>query len=155
MEPGESSPAILVRVPRRLTPAATRSLLRFAREVSAGIAKGRAFTCEVAGDRRLRTLNRDYLGHDYATDVLSFPSGGGAYLGDVAISIDRAQAQAREFGHSVVDEIRILMLHGVLHLTGYDHEADGGKMARAERKWRTAFSLPTSLIERTAEEAAR
>lgn len=155
MEPGESSPAILVRVPRRITPAAKRSLERFAREVSARIAKGRAFTCVLAGDRRLRTLNREYLGHDYATDVLSFPAGGGSSLGDLVISIDRAQAQAREFGHSVLDEIRILMLHGVLHLAGYDHEADGGKMARAERKWRTAFSLPAALIERAAAEVTR
>jgi probable rRNA maturation factor len=81
--------------------------------------------------------------------VLSFPSGDSSFLGDLAISAARAQAQARVFGHGLLDEIRILMLHGVLHLLGYDHEIDRGKMARAERKWRATFSLPTSLIERS------
>jgi probable rRNA maturation factor len=149
MEPGESSPTVLVRVPRRIAPGAKRSLQRFARQVSVQIAAGRAFTCVIAGDRTLQRLNREYLGRDYATDVLSFPSGDSSFLGDLAISAVRAQAQARAFGHGLLDEIRILMLHGVLHLLGYDHEIDRGKMARAERKWRATFSLPTSLIERS------
>jgi probable rRNA maturation factor len=112
------------------------------------MADGRPFTCLIAGDRTLRRLNREYLGHDYTTDVLSFPSGDRPFLGDLAISADRADLQAKAHRHSLLDEIRILMLHGVLHLLGYDHENDRGKMARAERKWRGAFSLPTSLIER-------
>ena len=69
-------------------------------------------------------------------------------IGDIAISIDRARAQAREFGHTVDDEICILMLHGVLHLKGMDHECDGGDMARAETEWRRKLRLPLALIER-------
>jgi probable rRNA maturation factor len=69
-------------------------------------------------------------------------------LGDIAISIDRARAQAREFGHAVDDEICILILHGVLHLMGMDHERDGGDMARAEAEWRRKLRLPSALIER-------
>jgi probable rRNA maturation factor len=103
----------------------------------------------IAGDRELLRLNREFLGKDYPTDVLSFPSGQpGGGLGDMAISIERAAAQSSEFGHTVFDELRILMLHGLLHLTGMDHERDRGAMARAERRWRKEFSLPNGLIER-------
>ena len=125
-----------------------RSVTRFARELEAQVARGRTFDCLVTGDAELRRLNREFRGKDYATDVLSFPIAGGAGLGDIAISLGRARAQAREFGHTVEDEIRILMLHGVLHLMGMDHESDDGRMARAERKWRKHFALPDGLIER-------
>jgi probable rRNA maturation factor len=70
------------------------------------------------------------------------------FLGDVAISLGRARAQAREFGHSIEQEVQILMLHGVLHLCGHDHEADSGAMARAEKRWRAKLGLPNGLIER-------
>jgi probable rRNA maturation factor len=69
-------------------------------------------------------------------------------LGDIAISLPRARAQARQFGHSTESEIRILMLHGVLHLVGMDHAADAGRMARAEKRWRLRLGLPDGLIER-------
>jgi probable rRNA maturation factor len=85
---------------------------------------------------------------DYATDVLSFPSAIAGTLGDLAISLPRARAQARDFKHTTEIEIRILMLHGVLHLLGYDHETDSGRMARAEKRWRTQLKLPNGLIER-------
>jgi probable rRNA maturation factor len=71
-------------------------------------------------------------------------------LGDIAISAARARAQARDFGHSTEDEIRILMLHGVLHLLGMDHETDAGVMARAEKRWRARLGLPNGLIDRTS-----
>ena len=90
------------------------------------------FQCLITGDEELRRLNRQFLGKDYPTDVLSFPAGDDDMLGEIAISAERAAEQAREFGHSVEDEIRILMLHGVLHLAGMDHERDRGAMARAE-----------------------
>ena len=70
------------------------------------------------------------------------------FLGDIAISLGRARAQAREFGHSIEQEVQILMLHGVLHLCGHDHEADSGAMARAEKRWRAKLGLPNGLIER-------
>jgi probable rRNA maturation factor len=113
------------------------------------VAKGRAFDCLITGDAELRRLNRNFLGKDYATDVLSFPAAGpGDRLGDLAISMARARAQARQYGEKTEDEVRILMLHGVLHLLGMDHESDGGRMARAEKRWRTQLGLPSGLIER-------
>jgi len=69
-------------------------------------------------------------------------------LGEIAISFERAKEQAGEFGHSVIQEIEILMLHGLLHLLGMDHEADRGQMSRSERKWRASLGLPAGLIER-------
>ncbi len=110
-------------------------------------ARGREFHCRIANDAELRALNLRFLGKDYATDVLSFPSDAG---GDIAISLQRARAQAREWNHSVEDEIRILMLHGVLHLLGMDHEADTGQMRRKEMRWRNRLGLPNALIARTA-----
>ncbi|MBS1872517.1 MAG: rRNA maturation RNase YbeY [Acidobacteria bacterium] len=127
-----------------------RSELRqFATRLRDEVANGRAFTCLVTRDAELRRLNLQFLGHDYPTDVLSFPTGArdGA-LGEMAISVDRAAAQAEEHGHGVDDEIRILMLHGVLHLTGMDHVGDGGRMRRVETRWRKTFGLPAGLIER-------
>jgi probable rRNA maturation factor len=70
-------------------------------------------------------------------------------LGELAISLDRARAQAAEHGHSLDDELRILMLHGALHLAGFDHEHDHGEMARAESRWRKRLGLPNGLIQRT------
>jgi len=98
----------------------------------------------------MRRLNRDFRGNDYATDVLSFPAAAGVRLGDLAISIQRARAQARSFGHAAETEVRILMLHGLLHLLGLDHENGDPRMARREKLWRTRLGLPAGLIERTA-----
>ncbi len=127
-----------------------RALVNFARELQRETAKGRPFDCLVTGDAEMRRLNREFLGKDYATDVLSFPlkSGKAGPLGDIAISIARARAQARRFGHTTEEELRVLLLHGVLHLLGMDHERDDGRMARAEKRWRAALGLPSSLIER-------
>lgn len=120
----------------------------FAARLRDELAGGRSFCCRVTSDDELRSLNRDFRGKDETTDVLSFPGDGAGYLGDLAISADRAAAQAAEHGHEPGQEIRILMLHGVLHLLGYDHEVDGGKMRRVEKKWRQSLGLPSSLIER-------
>jgi probable rRNA maturation factor len=126
-----------------------RPLQEFACALRDRVAGGRAFHCLITDDRELRRLNRQFRGADYATDVLSFPAEAGAgILGELAISAGRATAQARQFGHSRVDEIRVLMLHGVLHLTGLDHETDSGRMARAEARWRRKLDLPAGLIAR-------
>jgi len=126
-----------------------RGLERFARVLCERVSAGAGFTCLVTDDRELRRLNRDFLGKDYPTDVLSFPSGeSGAFLGELAISANRAHAQGAAFGHSVESEICILMLHGLLHLLGMDHETDRGRMARAEAAWRRRLALPAGLIER-------
>ena len=160
----------------RRVPASLRraGIERFARRLQKDVAKGRAFDILITGDAELRRLNRDFRGQDYPTDVLSFPaacptpmvghalacqrplagasshnlSGSDAFLGDIAISLGRARAQAREFGHSIEQEVQILMLHGVLHLCGHDHETDSGAMARAEKRWRAKLGLPNGLIER-------
>lgn len=136
--------------PFRLSWGDKRSVREFASLLDERVAGGRGFDCLLTGDAELTRLNRDFLHHDYPTDVLSFPSGTKAGpLGDLAISLERAAAQAREFGHTVIDEVRILLLHGVLHLIGMDHEIDGGRMARTERKWRAEFDLPETLISRS------
>ena len=121
----------------------------FAARLTAEVAGGRPFTCLIADDRELQRLNRTFRGIDYPTDVLSFPSGEATgSLGDIAISSMRAMSQALEYGHPALDEVRILMLHGVLHLIGFDHETDTGEMARTEKQWRRKLGLPASLTER-------
>ena len=134
-----------------------RALEQFARLLRERVAAGRRFQCLIADDRELRRLNRKFLGKDYPTDVLSFPAvkngsrargATSGSLGDIAISGDRAIAQAHEFGHSVKNEVGILMLHGLLHLMGMDHERDRGAMARVEASWRGKLALSGSLIER-------
>jgi probable rRNA maturation factor len=105
----------------------------------------------LASDRTLRRLNRTFRGKDKATDVLSFPAPkefGGEHAGDLAISLDTAKKQADEFGHTLRDEVRVLLLHGLLHLGGMDHEADQGEMAAREAVLRKALRLPNGLIGR-------
>ncbi|MBM3811982.1 MAG: rRNA maturation RNase YbeY [Acidimicrobiia bacterium] len=121
----------------------------FFRQMMAEVAEGRPFGCLVTGDEKLRTLNRDFLGKDDPTDVLSFPSGSNrGFLGDVAISADRAREQASRYGHDLEDEICVLMLHGLLHLLGMDHQRDRGRMRRAETAWRKRLNLPVGVMER-------
>ncbi len=109
------------------------------------------FGVALVGDGQIRAWNRTYRGRDYATDVLSFPSGGDCkgYLGDIAISLDTARRQAQEQGHSLETELRVLALHGLLHLAGGDHESDGGEMAAKEERFRRRLELPAGLIART------
>jgi probable rRNA maturation factor len=126
-----------------------RDLRTFAGQLRDRVTGGRPFTCLFTDDAELERLNRMFLGNDYPTDVLSFPSGSPGLLGEIAISVQRAREQARDHGHQTADEIRILMLHGVLHLIGMDHEGDRGSMARVEKKWRQVFELPAGLIERS------
>jgi probable rRNA maturation factor len=105
----------------------------------------------------MRGLNQRFRRHDKPTDVLSFPANdenslgqrrGAALAGDIALSAEIAAINARRYGHSVLDEIKILMLHGILHLAGYDHESDQGQMARREQRLRRELLLPASLIDR-------
>jgi probable rRNA maturation factor len=105
----------------------------------------------VADSRELRRLNRRFRGKDKTTDVLSFPPGPGfihGLAGDIAISADIAKRNARRLGHTAAQEVGILALHGVLHLAGYDHEHDHGRMAVRELKLRQSLGLPSGLIER-------
>lgn len=104
----------------------------------------------LADDRRIKELNKAFRGKNKATDVLSFPAAenGEGAAGDLAISVETAARQAGDHGHSLEDEIRVLTLHGVLHLAGYDHEADEGEMRALEEQLRTKLKLPSGLIER-------
>ena len=147
MSAPEGSTVTFRRIPANVRQAAIAS---FARKLQAQVGKGRGFDCLITGDAELQRLNREFRGKDYATDVLSFPrlARRPAPLGDIAISMTRARAQAREFGHTTEQEIQILMLHGLLHLLGFDHETDSGQMARAEKRWRARLGLPNGLIER-------
>ena len=106
-------------------------------------------TIAIVPDTRVRALNRRYRKRNVPTDVLSFPSGETGYLGDVVIAAGVAKRQAREGGHSLGTELRVLALHGLLHLLGYDHERDDGRMARVERRLRRRGGLREGLIERT------
>ncbi len=139
-------------VPRKfkLLPAEKRTLKSFAQTLSERIGEGRSWACLITSDRELHRWNASFLGRDYPTDVLSFPAPPEAgYLGEIAISTERAHDQAAQFKHPLLSEIQILMLHGFLHLTGMDHERDRGQMARAEKKWRSEFDLPVTLIARS------
>ena len=105
------------------------------------------------GDARMRSLNRAYRGVDAPTDVLSFPAADshepdGGVLGDIVIATGVARRQAREAGHPFATEARVLALHGLLHLLGYDHETDGGVMARVESRLRRRGGLREGLIAR-------
>jgi probable rRNA maturation factor len=114
----------------------------------------------LAGDATLRRLNRTFRGIDKPTDVLSFPAGastaffgepeGPELAGDLAISLETAARQAARFDHSLRNEVRVLLLHGVLHLAGFDHELDSGEMAAREAELRHELRLPSGLIARAA-----
>jgi probable rRNA maturation factor len=110
-----------------------------------------AVTIAVLPDIRVRSLNREYRGKDAATDVLSFPADEPGILGDIVIASGVARRQASAAGHPLGTELRVLALHGLLHLLGYDHEHDDGRMARVERRLRRAGRLREGLIERSAE----
>ncbi|MEG9434708.1 rRNA maturation RNase YbeY [Edaphobacter sp. HDX4] len=112
----------------------------------------------LTSDEEIKRLNRTFRKKNKATDVLSFPAPeelAGEHAGDLAISLDTAAQQAESFGHSLVEEIRILLLHGLLHLSGMDHEVDAGEMAEREAELRTELKLPGSLIERVSRPPSR
>lgn len=114
----------------------------------------------LTSDGEIRRLNRTFRGKNKATDVLSFPAPAlpqnarpgdkQMVAGDLAISIDTAQRQAQQFGHPLEIELKILLLHGLLHLAGYDHETDAGEMADREDELRRRFRLPGALIARNS-----
>lgn len=145
-------------IPAELKPTAAekRELTQFVHMLSKHVADGRPMICLLANDAHLRQLNHDFLGHDYATDVLSFPLNAlTPELGEIAISMERAAAQAAEFGHTCVEEVKILLLHGTLHLIGFDHQKGDTRMVREEKRWRAEFTLPETLIARAGRASKR
>lgn len=133
------------RIPSRQT------LARFLREAQAAVKLRGHVSVLLTTDAAVKRLNRKFRGKNKATDVLSFPAAAPGPLniaGDLAISVPIARRQAEDRGHSLAMEIKVLMLHGLLHLAGYDHEIDAGQMARREQKLRASLRLPHGLIER-------
>jgi len=147
------SPAKLLRQPS--TKSLARSLAQFLTRAQAAVRLRGQVTVLLTSDAAMRDLNARFRGKDQPTDVLSFPSehlvrGTENVAGDVAISVETAQRQSPEQGHSLATEIKVLILHGLLHLAGHDHETDEGEMQRRERRLRARLGLPLGLIERSS-----
>jgi probable rRNA maturation factor len=101
-------------------------------------------------NKEIQELNKTYRQKDMPTDVLSFPINDNFHLGSIVISVDKAKEIANKLGHSVEDEIKLLFIHGLLHLLGYDHEVDNGEMREKEAEVIKKFNLPDSLIVRNS-----
>ena len=137
-----------------------RALEQFAAAAQRAAGVRGAVDVLITNSAQMRQLNRRFRGKNTTTDVLSFPfSHRGAeaqskslanFAGDLAISAGIAAQNARRMGHGTSDELKVLILHGMLHLAGHDHERDTGQMARKEARLRRALGLPISLIERRA-----
>jgi len=133
--------------------AAARGLGQWLARIAPAKARG-DLSVAIVSDRRMRALHRQFRGKDTVTDVLSFPvadrsaPSAAGFLGDVVIAVGVAKRQAREAGHTIRTEVRVLALHGLLHLLGYDHESDNGTMARVEARLRKKAGLKEGLIER-------
>jgi probable rRNA maturation factor len=143
--------------PRNQRIPSARTLARFLAEAQAAVRLKGEVSVLLTTDAAIRKLNRQFRGKNKATDVLSFPAeglGAEGYAGDLAVSVHTALRQAIEQGHSLSTEIKVLILHGLLHLAGYDHEADQGKMARRERQLRARLALPQGLIERATSKSS-
>ena len=154
--------------PRNQRIPSARTLARFLHEAQSILKLRGQVTVLLTTDAAVRRLNRQFRGKNKATDVLSFPSFTNAsddgrsldwlgtgygkserIAGDLAISVHTARKQAAAEGHALAIELKVLVLHGLLHLAGYDHETDDGEMARRERRLRAKLRLPLGLIERS------
>ena len=136
-----------------------RDLNRFLVKATEALGLAGDFSVLLTGDEQLRAMNLQFRGVDKPTDVLSFPAlpeaancGQG---GDLAISLETAAIQAADHGHTLQMEVKVLILHGLLHLAGYDHERDQGQMRRRESLLRKQFALSAGLVERTLNERRR
>jgi probable rRNA maturation factor len=143
--------------PRKTSPPSTvpseRTLSRFLGRAQAAVRLPGRVSVLLTTDATIRRLNRQFRALDKPTDVLSFPTEvlirkQEKIAGDLAISVPTARRQGTACGHSLSTELKVLILHGLLHLAGYDHETDAGQMARRERRLRAQLGLPQGLIER-------
>ncbi|MGB8886096.1 MAG: rRNA maturation RNase YbeY [Candidatus Korobacteraceae bacterium] len=126
-----------------------RALALFAGKARRAVRLRGEVSIRITSSREMQELNRRFRRKNQPTDVLSFPSGLPKWAGDIAISAEIAAANAAQLGHSIETELRILILHGLLHLAGHDHETDGGEMRAREAKLRQQLKLPVGLIERS------
>ena len=142
-------PVILER--RKTKDLSRLALARFANRAQRAVGVGGEVNVLLTADAEMQRLNRQFRGKNKPTDVLSFPHAAapGHAGGDIAISLQRARAQATQQGHSLLTEVKVLILHGTLHLAGHDHERDRGEMRRLEQLLRSELHLPTGLIERS------
>lgn len=143
----------LVILQKKVAGVSEGTLERFVRRARATVGLRGTINVLVTGRAAMRTLNRQFRGKNKATDVLSFPSANQSgtksnLAGEIAISADIALENSVRLGHPAAQEIKILALHGILHLAGFDHERDNGEMARKEMRLRQALRLPVGLIER-------
>ncbi len=132
-----------------------RALTLFATKAKRAVGARGELSIRITSSAEMRDLNRRFRRKNKPTDVLSFPADTPNLAGDIAISAEIAAANAEELGHSVDTELKILILHGLLHLVGYDHEIDAGEMQAKESKLRQQLKLPVGLIERTNEQQPR
>ncbi len=141
----ELRPVILER--RKTKDLSRLALARFANKAQRTAGLAGEVNILLTGDAEIQRLNLQFRRKDKPTDVLSFPSGE-PEGGDIAISLQTARAQAHEIGHDLLTEVKVLILHGMLHLAGHDHETDRGQMLKLERHLRAELNLPAGLIER-------
>jgi probable rRNA maturation factor len=130
-----------------------KELEQFLRSAARTVGLAGEVNVRITSDQEMRRLNRQFRGKNKSTDVLSFPAssnGKSSLAGDIAISLQIATANAQALGHTLESEIKILLLHGLLHLAGHDHEADRGEMAALEQKLRAKLKLPLGLIARAS-----
>jgi probable rRNA maturation factor len=125
-----------------------RTLARFATQAARAVKLRGEVHLRITSSREMKALNLRFRKKNKATDVLSFPADTPKVAGDIAISEEIAAANAAELGHSLETELKVLILHGLLHLAGYDHESDDGEMYAQEAELRRQFKLPLGLIER-------
>ena len=137
------------------------SLEKFVSRARKAAGLGGTVDVVITGNSAMRTLNLRFRGKNKATDVLSFPSGqagaegrGAFFAGEIAISSEIAAENAMRLGHPIAAEVKVLALHGILHLAGMDHERDNGVMARKEASLRKSLRLPASLIQRAQTDAS-
>jgi probable rRNA maturation factor len=144
----------LVILRKRIAGLSSSTLERFLLRARRAVRLRGSVNVLVTNSRELRSLNLQFRGKNKPTDVLSFPAPPLAHsqthkvAGDLAISAEMARENARRLGHTVAAEIKILVLHGILHLAGFDHERDHGEMAREENRLRRQLKLESGLIER-------
>jgi probable rRNA maturation factor len=142
----------LVILKKKVAGLSPASLERFTLRARKSVGLRGSITLLVTSSQEMRSLNSRFRGKNKPTDVLSFPAaaetGKQRFAGEIAISADIARQNAAKLGHSAALEIKVLALHGILHLAGYDHERDNGVMARKEAHLRKLLRLPSTLTER-------
>lgn len=144
----------MTRKPPASKATSAETLSRFATRVQRALGVVGEVNISITSNREMQALNLRFRKKNKATDVLSFPSETSGIAGDIAISLEIAAENASELGHSLATEVKILVLHGMLHLAGFDHEIDEGEMHQRETALRQKLKLPVALIERVQGPAA-